>query len=61
MMNKPPEQVPSDSYPGFDDFREHKLEDKTSSFSYSDSTQDHIGGGETQQFSYGGDGLPEKS
>lgn len=58
---KPPEQVPdnaSHSPSEFADFRSHTLEDKTSAFKYSDSTEENIR--KSQEFTYGGEGAPEK-
>ena len=56
-----PDQVPDNSEGGsFDNWMDHSLPEKTSSFKYIDSTQENIGEGESQKFKYGQDPLPEK-
>lgn len=55
----PPKQQPTESKT-FEDWQDHSLPDKTSTFQYSDSTQQHIGSGESQDFHYGRNPLPEK-
>jgi hypothetical protein len=57
----PPKQVPDNSEGGsFESWEDHKLPEKSSEFQYSDSTEEHIGNGETQHFHYEGNDLPEK-
>lgn len=42
------------------DWQDHKLAEKSSEFEYSDSTREHIDEGESQNFRYKGNDLPEK-
>lgn len=56
-----PKQEPDNNPPNkWESWQDHKLEGKTSEFQYSDSTSEHIGGGESQKFHYGNQDLPEK-
>lgn len=59
-MMRPPEQVPSEGNGKWESWQDHKLDDKSSEFSYSDSTEEHIGSGQSQKFHYEGNDLPEK-
>ena len=58
-MRNGPKQVPTESST-FDDWRDHSLPEKTSTFKYQDSTEENIGNGESQKFHYEGNDLPEK-
>lgn len=58
-----PEQVPDNgehSASDFEEFMNHSLPEKTSTFKYQDSTSENINSGESQHFSYGSNDLPEK-
>ena len=56
-----PKQVPDNSEGGsFKEWTEWSLPEKTSTFEYKDSTEENIGGGESQKFHYEGNDLPEK-
>lgn len=48
--NQVPDNNPSDTWENWED---HKLPEKSSEFEYKDSTEEHIGGGESQKFKYG--------
>ena len=54
----PPKQVPGETST-FDNWMDHKLEEKSSLFKYQDSTQENIGG-KSQHFHYEGADLPKK-
>jgi len=54
-----PKQEPTESSE-FENWEDHRLPDKTSTFEYSDSTEEHINRGESQHFHYEGADLPEK-
>lgn len=55
-----PKQHPSEGGE-WQDWREHSLPEKTSGeFEYKDSTEENIGKGESQEFHYEGNDLPEK-
>jgi hypothetical protein len=57
-----PKQVPDNSEhgPEWENWEDWRLPEKTSVFTYSDSTKEHIENGESQHFHYEGNDLPEK-
>ena len=58
-----PEQVPDNSEhtaADFEDWQGFKRPGEESLFEYSDKTETHIDGGESQHFHYEGNDLPEK-
>ena len=57
----PLKQVPDNSEGGtFEDWQDFKRPGEESHFEYSDSTEKHIMNGESQEFHYEGNDLPEK-
>lgn len=63
MTRQGPEQVPDNSEHSkedFEEFQDFTRPGEESRFKYQDGTEENIGGGESQEFHYEGNDLPEK-